>query len=63
MPIFEYVCRNCGKRFERLVLSPGRARKVRCPHCDSSAVDKAISRFGTSGSRTGGSAVRCAPSG
>jgi putative FmdB family regulatory protein len=64
MPIFEYICANCGAKFEKLVLSPSRARRICCPQCKSESVDKAISLFGTSSAAaSGGSASACAPSG
>ena len=64
MPIFEYVCTNCGERFEKLVLSSKRARQLSCPSCGSTEVKKALSVFGVSGSTTtGGSADNCAPGG
>ena len=64
MPIFEYVCAECGHRFEKLVLSPSRAKAIRCPQCDSKSVDKAISAFGlSSGGGSPSSAASCAPSG
>ena len=66
MPIFEYVCAECGHRFEKLVLSARRASQVRCPACSSATVDKAISTFGVASSSGGmgaASAANCAPSG
>lgn len=43
MPIFEYRCRSCGRRFEKLVR--GR-EKVTCPECGRGALDKLFSVFG-----------------
>ena len=43
MPIYEYDCRECEKRFETLVRS--RDEKVACPECGSERVDKAWSTF------------------
>jgi putative FmdB family regulatory protein len=65
MPIFEYVCAECGHRFEKLVLSPSRARQIQCPECHSKSVDKAISVFGLGSSSRAGvpSSSSCAPSG
>jgi putative FmdB family regulatory protein len=65
MPIFEYVCEECGARFEKLVLSANRERQLQCPTCGSGAVKKALSVFGTShGSGSAGAASSdCAPSG
>jgi putative FmdB family regulatory protein len=33
MPIYEYVCDDCGERYERIVMSPKQA--ITCPKCDS----------------------------
>ena len=66
MPIFEYVCAECGHRFEKLVLSARRAKDICCPVCCSATVNKAISSFGvasSSGSVGTASAANCAPSG
>ena len=34
MPIYEYICEDCGSRYERIVLS--QAHAVSCPKCASS---------------------------
>ncbi|HID98587.1 MAG TPA: zinc ribbon domain-containing protein [Thermodesulfobacteriaceae bacterium] len=41
MPIFEFVCSQCGNEFEKLVL--GSNRKVLCPECSSTDVEKKMS--------------------
>jgi putative FmdB family regulatory protein len=33
MPIYEYVCDDCGARYERIVLSQNQA--ITCPQCES----------------------------
>ncbi len=43
MPIFEYQCQNCEKDFEQIILNP--KNKVKCPHCQSSKVNKKLSAF------------------
>ncbi len=48
MPLFEYTCRQCGHRFEALVLG---ARTPACPGCQSTDLEKRASSFGA---RTGG---------
>ena len=42
MPIFEYVCRGCGKPFEVLMRS---GTDVECPSCHDSKVEKKFSVF------------------
>jgi len=40
MPIYEYVCKKCDKRFEVLVRA---STKVACPWCKSESLDKQVS--------------------
>jgi len=44
MPLYEYNCRACGRPFEALVTArtASAAEAVRCPHCDSSELDRLI---------------------
>ncbi len=52
MPIFEYVCKNCGKEFEKLV--PSAQTKVSCPECAGEEVVKKLSRFAAAVKESGG---------
>lgn len=45
MPIFEFVCQDCGWEFEELVRSASSVDEVSCPACDSVYVLKQISTF------------------
>ncbi len=47
MPIFEYVCRECGHAFETIVTG---AREPQCPACHSVALEKQLSVFAVSAS-------------
>ena len=49
MPLFEFTCRDCGHRFEQLVLG---SRRAACPQCESKDLEKQYSTFGTAGSGT-----------
>lgn len=47
MPMYEYICRECEKSFERPEhladhLAPGK-KKPKCPHCGSRKVEPQIS--------------------
>lgn len=42
MPLYEYVCENCGHSFERLIFHDGEV--VECPAC-SGRVRKLLSSF------------------
>lgn len=45
MPIFEFICQECGTPFEELLRSADVIAEVRCPECGSKQVKKQISTF------------------
>jgi putative FmdB family regulatory protein len=45
MPIYEYRCADCSKKFEVLVLKAEEASALRCPHCSGAKMKRLISRF------------------
>jgi putative FmdB family regulatory protein len=47
MPIFEYVCKDCGKDFEVIVRS---ADAARCPKCNGGKLEKKLSVFAVASS-------------
>ena len=55
MPVYEYKCNNCKKRFTKLVIK--KDTLIGCPYCKSNDVVKLMSAFKTSssGSCAGGS--------
>ena len=64
MPLYEFICAECGTPFEELVMSLSAISKVTCPKCDSPNVRKKISRFaskaaGSSGFSLGSAAASC----
>ncbi len=47
MPIYEYMCKACGKRSSLLFRSYSSVEaKPRCPHCNSLKLSRALSRPG-----------------
>jgi putative FmdB family regulatory protein len=62
MPIFEYLCKGCGKRFEVIVLG---SKAAECPQCSGSDLEQQLSKFAAhSHSSTSGGAMPCgAPTG
>ena len=42
MPLYEYICRSCSRRFEALVMGTTRAA---CPGCGGRDLDKLLSTF------------------
>ena len=47
MPLFDYICENCGHDFETLVLKE--TESVRCPECGSDLIKKTASPFTCTG--------------
>ena len=45
MPIYEYVCSQCHREFDYLVLRPKRAKRVKCRFCKSGDVRRVLSSF------------------
>ncbi len=45
MPIYEYRCTDCRKKFEVLILKPVEESPLRCTHCGGTNVKRLISRF------------------
>ena len=43
MPIYEYVCDDCGERYERIVMSQNQA--ITCPKCASAKHTLQLSVF------------------
>ena len=68
MPIYEYVCSDCGESFEKLVRGGRRAAEapVPCPVCGSESHRKKVALVASIGPSfsisLGSSAAACAPS-
>lgn len=61
MPIYEYVCRECGEEFELLVIN--KSEEIKCPKCGSPKLEQQVSGFASVSSSGGSGASNCAPSG
>jgi putative FmdB family regulatory protein len=47
MPIYEYKCAKCGKKFELFRNMSDREKETRCPGCGAESVERIFSLFGT----------------
>ena len=45
MPIYEYACQACDKKFEKLVRSMTSKEKIACPACGSTRTERTMSVF------------------
>ena len=48
MPIFEYLCKDCGRPFEKIL--PRYDSPADCIHCNSGNVEQQLSVFAVAGS-------------
>ncbi len=51
MPLFEFVCKKCGTKFEKMVFSINK-EEIECPECKSKEVEKQFSLFSSGSSRS-----------
>ncbi|HEV2021259.1 MAG TPA: zinc ribbon domain-containing protein [Terriglobales bacterium] len=49
MPIFEYICKECGHHFEVLVMG---SKKSECPSCRSAKLEQQLSAFAVGPSKS-----------
>jgi putative FmdB family regulatory protein len=45
MPIYEYLCQDCGKKFEKLVRRAADAPETECPSCGQKHLKQEYSTF------------------
>lgn len=46
MPLYEYLCRKCHKKFgEVLTIKEDETKKLHCPKCESTDLEKVIEPF------------------
>ncbi|HTN49152.1 MAG TPA: zinc ribbon domain-containing protein [Burkholderiaceae bacterium] len=60
MPIYEYVCGDCGKEFEALVRA---STTPQCPGCRSTRLEKQLSVFATANAEPAIAASPCSTCG
>ena len=61
MPIYEYRCKNCQHRFDKLVSMGTEDAEIECPACHKKEAEKTISLFGAKTSSSQAHASGCAP--
>ncbi|MCS7282613.1 MAG: zinc ribbon domain-containing protein [Anaerolineae bacterium] len=50
MPLYEYICQECGHRFDALRPMSKADAPIACPHCGSMQTSRKISLFAAIGS-------------
>lgn len=62
MPMYEYICNECGRRFEQFTWSSSSDDEILCPACGAANARKVMSAFGV-GRSPGTSPSACGPVG
>jgi len=60
MPIFEYICKSCGKKFETIVYGN---KQAECPECKSTELSQQLSTFAAHGTGKSSGSVPKMPCG
>jgi len=60
MPIYEYVCDDCGVRYERIVMNQKQA--ITCPKCASAKHTIQLSVFATANGGSNGASAKSSTS-
>ena len=64
MPLYGFVCDECSKDFEELVMSSGSIDQVICPECGSHKVQRQLSMVaGLGSSASTGNSASCSTGG
>jgi putative FmdB family regulatory protein len=45
MPVYDYVCNDCHKEFEKVLTLNEHEKPVTCPHCSSKNVEQEAKAF------------------
>jgi putative FmdB family regulatory protein len=64
MPLYEYQCKKCNRKFETLVSTSKTNDQVECPSCGSDETTKLLSSFCASvGAKNTSNKSSCSPKG
>ncbi len=61
MPIYTYICNECGEKFDLLVGVTAQQEELKCKKCNSRNIKKSLSTFSVGGGseKTNDSAPSC----
>ena len=61
MPVYTYVCKDCGEKFDLLIGVTSEKTEEKCKKCASTNIGKVLSLFsmGNSGGKLGSSGPNC----
>lgn len=63
MPIYEYLCQDCGAKFEKLIRRDSDVDSLECPGCGRQHLSQELSTFAAHAHTRQDAAPRMCPSG
>jgi len=63
MPIYSYVCKKCGEKFDFLVGVGTGSEVIKCKKCGSKKVERIVARFSVGSGKSRSSSPSSCPSG
>ena len=51
MPLYSYICKDCGEKFDLLIGVTSEKAELKCNECGSKNIEKALSSFGIGDSK------------
>jgi len=45
MPVYDYICQDCQKEFEKVLTLAEHEKEITCPHCGSKNVEQEAKGF------------------
>ena len=55
MPIYTYICKDCGEKFDLLIGVTSKKTELKCKKCGSKKIEKTLSSFSVGNSGSSGS--------
>ncbi len=59
MPVFDFKCKDCGEKFEKLIFKEEEIKNITCPKCGSKNIEKLLSGFRIGGTENSSSCSVC----
>ena len=50
MPIYSFICKNCGEKFDLLIGVTAEKEEYKCKKCNSKNIERTLSTFSVGGS-------------
>ena len=59
MPIYDFKCKSCKHKFEKLIFKEEEIKEIKCPKCESKDIEKLLTTFRIGGSESSSSCSTC----